>query len=135
MGAVVWWTGKPYNRVHAVEDCPSAARRGSHHQRQPVRQFDLAEITAPKLCVSCFPDAPRRIRVHHPICRICRQSRALPCEHNGGVQVAVRVRNGHKTYKTDKPVRKHFYITRWVWPENAAYHQLLDRLVNSSQPS
>lgn len=127
MGHAVWTTGSRNSHVHARPDCDGLKRGQSGKPALQVVEADLAEIYHPVLCRWCWPDSPRP-RVWHPRCAICRQSRPLPCPHNGAVLVHQPRRGqwlgrfGDSEYDPDLVV----YVRRWVWPENAWKYTLVD---------
>lgn len=126
VGRTVWTTKDRHGHIHAVQDC-HGARTSAHRNRAEYIEVPLAEILNPTPCRRCFPTAPR-LRVWHPICKQCRQSRPLPCPHNGAVQVHQPRRGqwvgkfGDSEYDEDSVT----YVHRWVWPENAWRYTLVN---------
>jgi hypothetical protein len=117
MSAQVWWSGDAHARVH---ETPSCRILKSYHQKRPLKLVGLDAISTPLFCRTCFPDAPRIKKIPHLPCDICSPNRAKPCEHNGGVLVVIK---RHDSYPTSSN------YTRYVWPETAAAHTV----VNSAQ--
>lgn len=118
MGLMVYRSAKLNTRVHRSRECLRLASR----VKGEVYEIDLAQLPAPNLCRVCFPDQPT-IKVFHARCLKCGQKRALPCPHNGAIQVLVSQRDG-RSLRPEGQLPGVLIQTRWVWPENAHHYSL-----------
>jgi hypothetical protein len=126
MARMVWTTGARHSHVHATKDC-LGMRTAAHRNNTELVEVPLAQVLWATPCKRCWPEAPR-LRVWHPICRTCRQSRPLPCPHNGAVLVN-QPRRGQWTGKfgdSEYDPTSVTYVHRWVWPENAYRYTLVN---------
>ena len=69
----------------------------------------LKDVDKPGPCKWCFPDVQWAPPTYHELCKECPRVkvRPYPCEHNGGVKVAIKIK-GRKNPSM-----------RYVWPEKA----------------
>lgn len=119
-GVKVYRASTLNTKVHARADCRGLVA----HVKGSVHELNIVDLSTPDLCRICFPDAPR-IKVFHGRCLRCRQRRALPCPHNGAVQVLVSQRDGRS--RLDPGQSPGVLVqTRWVWPENAHHYTLVN---------
>lgn len=92
--------------VHFDPECPAWTGR-------QLQETDLALLKAARFCKTCTPERLHtRPATRHVRCDVCRQTRPLPCAHNGGVPVVnidVMVHYGREERRVN---------TRWRWPEN-----------------
>jgi len=114
MERTVWTTGTRHGHVHASPDC-HGARTSAHRTRAEYVEVPMSQVPYAVPCRRCFPDLPT-LKIWHPICRICQQSRPLPCPHNGAVRVLIPRRGGTHPWRT------------WVWAENAWRYDLVEPL-------
>lgn len=123
----VYWTGSSNTSVHLSADC--LYLKGPQRLGKPLRQVELADVKRPRLCINCFPNAPR-IKVAHVRCRKCNKRQTLPCQHNGGVRVLVE-RDLQSPFYVNLQGQPGHYQPKWVWPEHAHWYTLAQPLLAS----